>query len=204
MSSNLPAFFLFALVAGFTPGPNNLLLAASAANFGLRRTLPHMFGVIFGFPLLFLAVGAGLGELFTRYAALHLLLQLFGSIYLVWLAWRIAFAPARVATAADARPLNFWQAAAFQWVNPKAWLMTITAISLYAAGSTHYHVQLLAMTAIALLLSSGSSATWALAGVGIRRLFEHRPRFMRGFNITMGLLLILTLLPVWLSGAPAA
>jgi threonine/homoserine/homoserine lactone efflux protein len=196
MSSTLSAFLVFAIVGSFTPGHNNLLLAASGANFGWRRTLAHMFGVILGFPLLFFAVGAGLGEVFSSYPFLHTALRVIGSLYLAWLAWRIAFAPARLGDSATARPLNFWQAAAFQWVNPKAWLMTITAIGVYAAGNAHYYQQILWMTLIALAVSAGSSATWTLSGVGIRRLFTDRPHMLRAFNIFMGVLLLASLLPI--------
>ncbi|HEX7048458.1 MAG TPA: LysE family translocator [Gammaproteobacteria bacterium] len=196
MPGNLPAFLVFALVAGFTPGPNNLMLATSGVNFGLRRTMPHMLGVIAGFPVLFAAVGAGLGGLFERFAWLHVVLAIAGSAYLLWLAWKIAFSAAVTNGANASRPLTFWQAAAFQWVNPKGWMMVITAISVYTEAGDGYLDQLAVMTAIALVVTIGSTSTWTVFGVGIRRLFEHRPRVLRAFNIVMGLLLVASIAPL--------
>lgn len=196
MPSNLPAFLVFALVAGFTPGPNNLMLATSGVNFGLRRTMPHVLGVVAGFPVLFAAVGAGLGGLFERFAWLHVVLAIAGSMYLLWLAWKIAFSAVVTNGANTSRPLTFWQAAAFQWVNPKGWMMVITAISVYTEAGDDYLRQLAVMTAISLLITIGSTSTWAVFGVGIRRLFEHRPRVLRAFNIVMGLLLVASIAPL--------
>lgn len=211
MYANLSAFLLFALVAGFTPGPNNLMLATSGVNFGLRRTLPHLLGVICGYPVLFAAAGTGLGGIFLQFPALKLALTIIGSIYLLWLAWRIAFASATLQGNANARPLTFLQAAAFQWVNPKGWMMAITAIGLYASTGEGYFSQVLAMTAVAMLVTLASASTWALFGLGIRGVFEHRPRLLRAFNMLMGVLLVLSLLPMLLMepadaavGAPSA
>ncbi|MBW3566507.1 MAG: LysE family translocator [Proteobacteria bacterium] len=199
MQANLPAFFLFALVAGFTPGPNNLMLAASGVNFGLRRTLPHLLGVVAGYPVLFAAVGTGLGGVFQRLPWLHTALMIIGSLYLAWLAWKIAFAPAMSADPGERRPLNFWQAAAFQWVNPKGWMMAITAVSVYAAPGENYLQQVAVMTLVALFVTLGSTSTWAGFGVGIRKLFENRPVLLRAFNVAMGVLLLASLLPMLLS-----
>lgn len=199
MQANLSAFFLFALVAGFTPGPNNLMLAASGVNFGLRRTLPHLLGVVAGYPVLFAAVGTGLGGVFQRLPWLHTALMIVGSLYLAWLAWKIAFAPAMSSDPGERRPLNFWQAAAFQWVNPKGWMMAITAISVYATPGENYLHQIAVMTLVALIVTLGSTSTWAGFGIGIRKLFENRPVLLRAFNISMGVLLLASLLPMLLS-----
>lgn len=196
MPVNLPAFLVFAIVAGFTPGPNNLMLATSGVNFGLRRTLPHMLGVIAGFPVLFAAAGLGLGEMFERFPWLQAVLTVAGSIYLVWLAWKIAFSQAAGNGSNGTRPLTFWQAAAFQWVNPKGWMMVITAISVYTTAGEGYLHRLAIMTAIALLITLCSTSTWTAFGIGIRQLFEQRPRLLRAFNIVMGLLLIASLAPM--------
>jgi threonine/homoserine/homoserine lactone efflux protein len=114
------AFLPFAVVAAFTPGPNNLLLAASGANFGIRRTIPHLLGVMCGFPLLVLAVGLGLGSVFQRHPDVHTVLKFVGATFLIYLAWRIATAGSTATDTGPGRPLTFLQAALFQWVNPKA------------------------------------------------------------------------------------
>lgn len=201
MTDTVLAFLLFAIVAGFTPGPNNLMLATSSVNFGLRGTVPHLLGVIAGFPVLFAAVGTGLGELFGRFPLLHKTLTVVGAIYLAWLAWRIAFAPAALNGEKAARPLRFWQAAAFQWVNPKGWLVTITAISLYVPPGENYFLRLAQMTLVALLVTVASSTSWALFGVAVRRLFHEHPALLRAFNIVMGVLLLLSVIPMLSSGA---
>ena len=198
MSSFLPAFLMFALVAGFTPGPNNLMVAASGVNFGYRRTLPHLAGIIIGFPVLMIAVGLGLGEVFQHYPLVHQALKLLGSAYLVFLSWKIAFASATPGSASRATPLSFLQAAAFQWVNPKAWIMVLSAITTYTTPGEHYPLQVLLMTAVALAVTFASANTWCLFGVGLRDLLASRPALLRGFNLAMGVLLLASLLPVWL------
>ena len=200
MHANLSAFLLFALVAGFTPGPNNLMLATSGVNFGLRRTLPHLLGVIGGYPVLFAAAGAGLGSLFLQLPWMKLALTVVGTAYLLWLAWRIAFASAMQRQVDNAKPLGFLQAAAFQWVNPKGWMMAITAIGVYAEAGEGYFRQVAAMTGVALLVTLASASTWTLFGLGIRNVFAHRPRLLRAFNLVMGILLVLSLLPILLMG----
>ena len=124
-SSVLLPLAAFIFVSSITPGPNNVMLTASGANFGYQRSVPHMLGISVGATLMLLVVGAGLGAVFARWPQLYTLLQWVGAAYLVWLAWKIATA-GRVQTGqAKPQPLNFWQAAAFQWVNPKAWLMSV-------------------------------------------------------------------------------
>ncbi|HET9679116.1 MAG TPA: LysE family translocator [Gammaproteobacteria bacterium] len=187
------------LVAGFTPGPNNLMLATSGVNFGLRRTLPHIIGVALGFPVLFFCIGAGLGNLFKTFPLLHIVLKIVGTVYMVWLAWKIAFAPA-TKTRTASKPLTFWQSAAFQWVNPKAWIMTIAAITLYTVAGDNYFWQLALMTLLALTVSSTSASTWAVLGATIRHWMAHQPQALRIFNIIMGILLILSVVPILISG----
>jgi threonine/homoserine/homoserine lactone efflux protein len=126
------AFVVFALVSLFTPGPNNLMLMASGVNYGFRRTLPHALGVAFGFGFLVLLVGIGLGAVFVAFPPLYTVLKFAGAAYLVYLAWLIARSgPAE--SGKGGRPLTFLQAAAFQWVNAKALVMAVGAVSTYAA-----------------------------------------------------------------------
>lgn len=195
---NFAPFLLFTLVAGFTPGPNNLMVATSGVNFGLRRTLPHILGIALGFPVLFFFIGAGLGDLFKTFPLLHLLLKIGGTLYLIWLAWKIALAPATQAKRPNS-PLSFWQAAAFQWVNPKAWIMTIAAITLYTTPGEHYFRQLFFMTLIALVVSGMAVTTWTALGATIRHWVENKPQVLRIFNIIMGILLILSVVPILIS-----
>ena len=127
----LAALALFCFAASITPGPNNAMLLASGANFGLRATLPHLAGVVLGFALLILVIGAGLGALFAAYPPLHTALKIVGGAYLLWLAARIATAKGMAGREAGGRPITFFEAAAFQWVNPKAYAMAVGAVAAY-------------------------------------------------------------------------
>ncbi|HVY34163.1 MAG TPA: LysE family translocator [Caulobacteraceae bacterium] len=189
----LGAFAVFACVASITPGPNNAMLMASGANFGLRASLPHMAGVFVGFLLLLIAVGAGLGGLFTAYPVLHQVIGWAGAAYLLYLAVRIALSDKLSTGKGEARPLRFMQAVSFQAVNPKAWASSIGAMTTYAP-QTHYLANATAVMVLFSLINIPSIAAWTLFGVAMRR-FLDRPAVLRTFNIAMGLLLALSLVP---------
>ena len=190
----LAALAAFAFVSSVTPGPNNLMLLASGANFGIRRTVPHMLGIGIGFMVMIVLVGVGLMGLFDAVPASYTMLKVVAVIYLVWLAWKIATADApRNSGVAKGRPLTFMQAAAFQWVNPKAWTMALTAITVYAPDRS-----LAAVLVVALvfgLINLPSVSSWAWLGVQMRRLLTS-PGRLQAFNWTMAALLIASLWPV--------
>lgn len=128
----LLAFALFALVTSITPGPNNTMLLASGVNFGFNRSIPHILGISCGFFVLVLAVGLGLGAVFEAYPVLYSVLRYVGAAYLLYLAWKIARSgPMSETEQGQGKPISYWGAAAFQWVNPKAWVMAVGAISTY-------------------------------------------------------------------------
>ena len=190
----LAALALFAFVSSITPGPNNTMLMASGANFGFRASIPHMMGVSGGFLLLVVAVGLGLGGLFAAYPELHDVLAVAGGLYLLWLAWKIATSSGLGAGEAGARPQTFLQAAAFQWVNPKAWAMALGAVTAYAPRDG-YVANILVVSVIFTAINLPCVASWTGFGVGLRR-FLDRPAVLRAFNVGMALLLVLSLLPV--------
>ena len=187
----------FAFVTSVTPGPNNMMLMASGANFGVRRTLPHLLGVSLGHALMVFLVGLGLSGLFHRWPQAMLALKLASVAYMLWLAWKIAHAaPQGLASgsgAATSRPFTFLQAAAFQWVNPKAWAMALGATSAYAASGTVQAVVIVSMAFAAVNLPSVT--LWAAAGEALRRWLAD-PAQLRLFNWTMAGLLVLSLIPV--------
>lgn len=189
MSEILLPFLLFAVSAAFTPGPNNMMLMASGANFGVRATLPHMLGVSLGFPLMVFAVGLGLGAVFVRYPLLHEILRWVGAAYIVWLAWRIATAAGTGKADSRGRPLRFLEAAGFQWVNPKAWIMAVSAFSVYSAPDLHPVAQAALFGALFCAVALPSTGTWTLFGTAIGRLLRSQ-RSLRLFNGTMGALLV--------------
>ncbi|MEH6647987.1 LysE family translocator [Sulfitobacter sp.] len=189
----ITALAVFAFVSSATPGPNNLMLMASGANFGFWRTIPHMLGISIGFMVMLFCVGAGLVQIFDRFPLIYDVLKVASVIYMLWLAWNIAnAAPVRKAEAAGT-PMTFLQAAGFQWVNPKAWAMALTAITVYVGDAS-----LLWLSAAALLfavVNLPSVTIWTLAGQQLQRILTN-PRRLRAYNWTMAALLIASLYPL--------
>jgi threonine/homoserine/homoserine lactone efflux protein len=193
MLETLPALALFAFVTSVTPGPNNLMLMASGANFGFRRTVPHMLGVSLGFVLMAFLVGLGLAGLFQAYPLAQTALEVVSVVYMLWLAWKIAHSAAPKDRQAGGTPMTFLQAAAFQWVNPKAWAMALTAVTVYAPDRSLWAVALVAVIFGAINLPSVS--LWTLIGQQLRRVLTDARRLTL-FNWTMAGLLVLSLAPV--------
>lgn len=190
----LAPFILFAFTATFTPGPNNVMLMASGANYGFRATVPHMAGISVGFPVMVMAVGLGLGVAFQRLPLLHEILRWVGSAYLLWFAWRIATAAGPGEAATRGRPFSFLEAAGFQWVNPKAWMMAISAFAVYSvAGTESSTTKALIFGAVFAAVAVPSVAVWALFGSAIGRLLKSQ-RARRLFNGAMAALLAASVL----------
>jgi threonine/homoserine/homoserine lactone efflux protein len=189
----LLALALFAFVSSITPGPNNLMLMASGANFGFRRTIPHMLGVALGFVFMVVLVGAGLVGIFEAFPVSYTVLKVASVAYLLYLAWKIANAGPAETGEGKGNPMTFLQAAAFQWVNPKAWAMALTAISVYAPDQTLWAILLVAALFGAVNLPSVSS--WTLLGQQMARVLTN-PRRLMLFNWAMAALLVASLYPV--------
>ncbi|NHB77534.1 LysE family translocator [Rhodobacter calidifons] len=183
----------FAFVTSVTPGPNNMMLLASGVNFGFRRTLPHMLGISLGHALMVFLVALGLAGVFTAWPPALVGLKAASVAYMLWLAWKIAHAGAPGEGRAKPQPMSFLQAAAFQWVNPKAWAMALGAVSAYVSEPS---VAACALVAGAFALVNLPSVTlWAAAGQGLRRWLQ-APARLAAFNWTMAGLLVLSLWPV--------
>lgn len=189
------ALLLFAFVSSITPGPNNFMLLASGVNFGFSRSIPHMLGIGVGFLVLLLAVGLGLGALLVAYPPLHVALKVIGGAYLLYLAWKIGTSRTMgSAKETRAEPMTFMQAALFQWVNPKAWVIGVGAMAIYTnPAQPLWSVIIIAMAFSAVNLPSISS--WTVFGVALRG-FLADPMRLKWFNITMGVLLAATLWPM--------
>ena len=190
----LPAAALFALVTTITPGPNNTMLLASGVNFGLKRTVPHVLGISAGMAILMIAVGLGLAQAFERLPWLYTVLEAASIAYLLYLAWKIGTSSSVQMRDGQSRPMRFHEAIAFQWINPKAWMMVLTA-----ATTIHLHASLslnAALMALVLVVIGLPCITmWAAFGMSLRR-FLANPRYLRIFNITMAALLVLSLYPI--------
>jgi threonine/homoserine/homoserine lactone efflux protein len=191
------ALTVFAAVSSGTPGPNNLMLMTSGVNFGMKRSMPHLLGITLGFSFMIFCVGMGLQTMFTVIPQLETILRYVGTAYLLWLAWKIANSGPVGEGKTSAKPMGFWAAAAFQWVNPKAWFMAISAITTYASsvngGSKLSQVALVVL--IFGTINFPLVACWGLFGSAMRR-FLQDPKKLRIFNITMALLLIASLYPI--------
>ena len=191
----LLALLGFAFVTSVTPGPNNMMLVASGANFGFRRSIPHMLGISLGHALMVFLVGLGLAGAIHAVPGLMTGMKIASILYMMWLAWKIAHSAAPGEGKAGGQPFSFLQAAAFQWVNPKAWAMALGATSAYAAdGSVQSY---LIVAAVFASVNLPSVSLWAYAGQKMRR-FLSSPSRLRGFNWTMAILLIASLVPVLL------
>ncbi|MBB4185584.1 LysE family translocator [Sinorhizobium terangae] len=190
----LLALFLFAFTTSITPGPNNMMLFASGVNFGFARTIPHMLGIGVGFFVLLLAVGLGLGALLHSVPLVYTTLKFAGGAYLVWIAWKIGSSRSLGEGMASARPMTFLQAAAFQWVNPKAWVMAVSAMATYTSGDS-YLVSVLFVGLVFALVNVPSVSTWAGFGSALRQWLSE-PSRLKWFNITMAALLVVSLWPM--------
>ena len=197
----LIALTVFCIVTLFTPGPNNLMLMTSGLNFGFRRGLPHLLGVVIGFTVMVLLVGFGLGAVFEASPLLYAVLKYAGAAYLLYLAWEIAVSdPSRTGGQVGSRPMGFVKAAAFQWVNPKAWVMAVGAVSTYAAVAA-FPLNIVIIAALFGVLGFASSGTWLGFGSTLQRVLK-QPRAVRIFNIVMALLLVASLVPILMDGLP--
>ncbi len=189
---------LFAFSMSITPGPNNVMVTASGANFGYRRTIPHLLGIGLGYPAMVAGVGFGLGGVFEAVPAVHVVLRYVGSAAILWMAWRIATASGTSgATDRPGRPFTFLQAAAFQWVNPKGWVVAISAISAFTTVEGDLFLEVGAITLSFVSVNYACASVWTLFGVGIGRLLN-RGGWLRTFNVAMGLLLVAAIAPLFI------
>lgn len=191
----LVALATFCFISAMTPGPNNIMLMASGINYGVRRTLPHAAGVILGWPLMLLLVALGLGRVFEMWPPAYLLLKVVSGLYMLWLAWRIASAsPFEGDETGASEPMSFMSAAAFQWVNGKAWIMAVSSIAAFATAG-NYGASVAAVVICFALCAVISSTSWMLFGAGLRRILTD-PRHFRGINILLALTLVASLWPM--------
>lgn len=199
---------LFVLVASITPGPNNIMLMASGLNHGIRASIPHMLGIILGFAILLLSIGFGLGFFFERYAWLHQSIQVIGICYLIYLSYLIAKtetanvaasddgdpSATKPSTGSSSKPLTFLQAALFQWVNPKAWVMGSSAIATYSTVGSDPFWQIIGIVSVFMIFTLPAIITWLVFGAALQKLLS-KADYRRWFNRSMGFLLLISVLP---------
>lgn len=189
------SFVLFGVIAAITPGPNNVMLTTTGLNFGVRRGVPHLLGICIGFPVMLALIGLGFGALFQLYPILHEVIKIIGVIYLLFLAWKIANAGSGAAKVRQSKPINFWQSAAFQWINPKAWIMGSSALAAYTTLDDNFFIQVLIICVTFMIITIPCAGIWLVFGAGLQH-FLRDPKHLRIFNLCMALLLVASILPV--------
>lgn len=191
----LLAVLFFAFSTTITPGPNNVMIMSSGVNYGVKASVPHWLGICLGFPFMVLLVGFGFGVVFDRYPHLHQLIKILGTLYLLWLAWRIASAEPKAIEQGKSKPFSFFQAVLFQWVNGKAWVMATGAIAAFTSVTGVYWQQVSIITLAFLLVAFPCVGVWLLFGASLRTILT-KPLFQRIFNIAMAIILLLSVVPV--------
>ncbi len=198
-ADSLLALVAFAFATLWTPGPNNILLANSGATYGFRRTIPHLIGVSWGFPFMMFCVAVGLGEAFRAEPALREGLRYVGTGVMLWIAWKVASAGRAKAEGGRGRPWRFHEAVAFQWINPKAWSMSVGVASAYMAGARPV-LEAASISSVFVLIGMGSAAGWCAFGAAIRRWLSTDAR-LRAFNVAMGGLVAASAIYILIDGA---
>jgi threonine/homoserine/homoserine lactone efflux protein len=188
---------MFAIVMTGTPGPNNVMLTASGANFGYRRSLPHAMGIGVGLMSMILLLASGLGLVFQQYPAIQDTMKWAGSGYLLYLGWKIAQSrPSSDASSTESQPMTFLQAALFQYLNPKAWMMVITAIGSFSLQGQDYWLSVLLIAVIFWVMQIQTSSIWVGFGTLIGRWLSSGTAWKR-FNVCMGTLTAVCVVFIW-------
>ncbi|MFA0810143.1 LysE family translocator [Microbulbifer epialgicus] len=185
---------LFVFSASITPGPNNLMIMSSGLNHGARQSLPHLLGIWLGFPAMLVAVGLGLGSIFSNFPILHEVIRWLGIAYLLFLAWLIATTK-QLDSASARRPFSFLQAVAFQWINPKGWVMAIGALAVFTSPSGGVWSDIATIALAFTAIGGPCVAVWLFFGLSLKK-FLTEPRHLRQFNIVMGVLLATSIIPM--------
>jgi len=171
------------------------MLTTTGLNFGVRRGIPHLLGICIGFPVMLALIGLGFGTLFQLYPVLHEVIKIIGIVYLLYLAWKIANSSGGVSEVSQSKPINFWQSAAFQWINPKAWIMGSSALAAYTTLDDNFFIQVVIVCLTFMIITIPCAGLWLVFGAGLQR-FLRDPKHLRIFNLCMALLLIMSILPV--------
>ena len=189
------ALLLFAVASTGTPGPNNLMILSSGLNFGVQRSIPHWLGIISGVPVMMLVLGLGLDRIFAQWPMSYTLIKIIGATYLLYLAAKIALTRVSGDTRTTAKPLTYIQGVLFQWVNPKAWVMSIGAIAAFTVDDGALLPQVLTIAITFMLAGLVCVGSWLFAGSALQRLLKN-DRQQRIFNVTMGLILAVSIIPM--------
>ncbi|MEN9946053.1 MAG: hypothetical protein RLZZ293_439 [Pseudomonadota bacterium] len=190
---------IFCFSTAITPGPNNLMIMLSGVTFGFRRSLPHYFGICIGFPSMVFLVGLGMGEIFQYMPILHIIIQYLGATYMLYLAWLLISSATKLEIPeANKKPFTFGKALLFQWVNPKAWIMAIGVFATYSQLNINTLTQTFIITLIYLINCVICATIWLVGGISLSKYLTN-PCHLRYFNLTMGILLILSIILIFVN-----
>ena len=189
------AIFFFGVSTGVTPGPNNIMLMTSGMNFGIKRSIPHVLGICVGFPVMIILIGLGFSIVFEKLPILHEVIKILGLVYLLYLSWLIASASPDKLESKESKPFTFLQAALFQWVNPKAWVVATSSISAYTTLEGNIYSQVLIIAIAFFFAAIIATSTWLVFGKGIKQILQSAKQ-QRIFNISMAALLVASVFPV--------
>jgi len=189
------AILLFATSTTVTPGPNNIMIMTSGLHYGIKSSMPHLLGICFGFPAMVMMVGLGFSVVFEQWPLLHQLINLVGVTYLLYLAWRIANASPTSLERKASNPLRFSQAALFQWVNPKAWVMATGAVSAYTSATASLTPQVLLISLTFFIVAFPCVGIWLVFGASLKKWLTSAKQ-QKVFNLSMALLLVASIIPV--------
>lgn len=187
------AVLLFAATNTLTPGINNMMIMSSGLNFGIRKSIPHLMGILIGFPLMFIVAGVGFVSVIVAMPELHQLIQVMGVMYLLYFAWVIATSADKV-KASNNKIIGFWQAVAIQWVNPKAWVMITGAFAAFTKTDADLFLQVLYITSAFVIVGIPTICAWLFCGSLLSRVLQ-QPKSRRYFNYSMSALLVISILP---------
>jgi threonine/homoserine/homoserine lactone efflux protein len=190
------ALILFVITTCVTPGPNNIMVMTSGINHGLKKSIPHLIGINVGFPLMIILVGLGFNSIFESFPILFKVLKIISAVYLLYIAYSILTGSISSKNGLYKKPMTLLEAAFFQWVNPKAWIMALGALTAFISYESSHFMQIIVIAFIFMIFGSPCTALWLYSGVSLREIFSKK-LYLKIFNTTMALLLVLSLLPVF-------
>ncbi len=196
MHPELLSMSLFMLVTSCSPGPNNIVASYSAFNYGITKTIPHMFGVIFGFTTLVAVINFGLINIFKMFPTIQEVLKYTGSIFLVYLAYKIAFSKSNLNDAAE-NPVKFIETFFFQFLNPKGVIVAIIIVSTYVDSGENFFNHSFWVLSTSFFFACFSISFWTLVGKFLRK-FATNEKFIKRFNYVMSLLLLTCIITFYL------
>ena len=197
MHPEILSIILFGIVAAYTPGPNNFVAFYSGFNFGIKRTLPHIFGVTFGFPFLLLCMALGLINVFKLYPLIQEILKYLGTLFLIYLAYKISFSGSVSGENKNKNPVKFIETFIFQFLNPKGVIASVIVVSTYIDTGENFVSYTTQIIILAFIVSVTSITLWTLMGRFLRK-FATNQKFINYFNYAMSLLLLTSIITFYL------